>query len=280
MAHGPTHPGGDEAPAVLRFAGLLAVVTGAASGLGRAVAVGLAREGARAVALIDWDEKGLEATAQAIGATALPIVADVGDEDAATRAWARVGDWSEAGGGEAGGGAAGGIDILVTAAGILGPVTDVAACSPADWDRVFAVNVRGTFLALHHGVPALRRHGRGGAIVTFGSTAGLAGAATLGPYSASKGAIVMMTRSLAIALAGEGIRVNCVCPGSIDTPMLDANLSAGPDPEARAAAYRARHPMGRFGEAGEVADAVLFLASRQSSYMTGVALPVDGGRLA
>jgi NAD(P)-dependent dehydrogenase (short-subunit alcohol dehydrogenase family) len=250
-----------------RFAGFSAVVTGAASGLGREVVRGLAREGAARIALIDRDAEGLAALAGEIGPAALPLAADVSEEAAMAAAFARVAPW-------------GGAEVLVTAAGILGPVTDVASCSPANWDRLFAVNVRGTYLALHFGVPELRRRGSGGAIVTFASTAGIAGSATLGPYSATKGAVVMMTKSLALSLAAEGIRVNCVCPGSIETPMLEANLSAGPDPAARTAEYRARHPMNRFGKAQEVAEAVLFLASRQASYMTGVALPVDGGRLA
>jgi NAD(P)-dependent dehydrogenase (short-subunit alcohol dehydrogenase family) len=183
--------------------------------------------------------------------------------------------WAEIGG-------RGGIDILVTAAGILGPACSIADCEPADWDRVFAVNVRGTYLAVRAGVKLLRQRG-GGAIVTFGSTAGLAGSVTLGPYCASKGAVVLMSRSLALSLAPEGIRVNCVCPGAIETPMLEATFASAGDAAARAAreaTFRARHPLGRFGKPNEVAEAVLFLASDAASFMTGVAMPVDGGRMA
>jgi NAD(P)-dependent dehydrogenase (short-subunit alcohol dehydrogenase family) len=131
-------------------------------------------------------------------------------------------------------------------------------------------------------VPLMRRGG-GGAIVTFGSTAGLAGSPILGPYSATKGAVVLMTRSLAHSLAADNIRVNCVCPGSIETPMLEATFASAGDASARnarAAAMKARHPIGRFGKPDEVAAAVLFLASDEASFMTGVAMPVDGGRLA
>ncbi|MFC7612081.1 SDR family oxidoreductase [Teichococcus aestuarii] len=120
-------------------------------------------------------------------------------------------------------------------------------------------------------------------MVTFASTAGLTGSATMPAYSASKGAVVMLSRSLAVAHAAEGIRVNCVCPGSIETPMLEATFAGAGSPEARArreAEFRARHPLGRFGQAAEVAESVLFLLSDAASFTTGVCLPVDGGRLA
>jgi NAD(P)-dependent dehydrogenase (short-subunit alcohol dehydrogenase family) len=253
----------------MRFKDKRAVVTGAASGLGRAVARGLAREGAAFVALIDRDAKGMAETAADMKDAAVPFVCDVADPEEVDAAWKEIGGRD-------------GIDVLITAAGILGPACSVADAEPKDWDHVFAVNVRGTYLAVRAAVPLMRRRS-GGAIVTFGSTAGLAGSATLGPYSASKGAVVLMSRSLAQSLAPDGIRVNCVCPGSIETPMLEATFaSAGDAPAraARAAAFRARHPIGRFGKPDEVAAAVLFLASGEASFMTGVAMPVDGGRLA
>jgi NAD(P)-dependent dehydrogenase (short-subunit alcohol dehydrogenase family) len=253
----------------MRFKDKRAVVTGAASGLGRAVARRLAAEGAAFVALIDRDGKGLAETATGMKDAAVPFVCDVSNPKETDTAWAEIGG-------------RGGIEVLVTAAGILGPACSVAECEPDDWDQVFAVNVRGTYLAVRAAVPLMRRGG-GGAIVTFGSTAGLAGSSILGPYSASKGAVVLMTRSLAHSLAPDGIRVNCVCPGSIETPMLDATFASAGDAaarNARAGAMKARHPIGRFGKAEEVAAAVLFLASDEASFMTGVAMPVDGGRLA
>ena len=252
----------------MRFAGRTALVTGAASGLGREVAVRLAREGADRVLLLDRDEAGLTATASQAGESAQAFPCDVAQPPSVTQAFTAAGLDR--------------LDILVTAAGILGPSVSVADCEPEDWDRVFGVNVRGTYLAVRQAVPLMRKAG-GGAIVTFASTAGLAGSAVLGPYSASKGAVVLMTRSLARAPAGEKIRVNCVCPGSIETPMLDATVaSAGSadQVDARRSAFQAKHPLGRFGTAAEVAEAVLFLASDAASYLTGVALPVDGGRLA
>lgn len=257
-----------------RFTGKLAAITGAASGLGRAVTVGLAREGAAGLVLIDLDADGLletEGFARATGtADTVREVLDVTDAAAmgaaATRTEQRFG----------------GLDVLVSAAGILGPAVPIVDCPEAEWDRVFAVNVRGTYLAARHFVPVLRRRG-GGAIVNFASTAGLAGSSVLGAYSASKGAIVLMTRSLALNHATENIRVNCVCPGSIETPMLRATFASAGDAAARAEreeTYRLRHPMHRFGRADEVAEAVLFLASDAASFVTGIAMPVDGGRLA
>lgn len=251
-----------------RFAGMTVLVTGAASGLGRDAATALVREGAERVVLVDVDEAGLRRAAAECGARAEVLPCDISSPASLADAWSslRLPD---------------GLDVLMTAAGTIGGGSSIAECEVEEWDRIFAINVRGTFLSIRHALPHLRR--RGGAIVTFGSTAGLAGSAALGPYSASKGAVVMLTRSLAIAHAAEGIRANCVCPGSIATPMLQATFDAAGDAQAaaaRRALYLARYPMGRFGEAHEVTQAALFLASREASYLTGVALPVDGGRLA
>jgi NAD(P)-dependent dehydrogenase (short-subunit alcohol dehydrogenase family) len=250
-----------------RFAGKTAVVTGAASGIGKAVAEGLASGGAR-VLLLDRDPEGLKRLQAELGEPVETAVCDVSDAGSVDTAWASL-DLAH------------GLDILVAAAGVLGPTVSVAACALDDWDRVFAVNVRGAYLTIRAAMPHLRK--TRGAIVTFGSTAGLAGSATLGPYSASKGAVVLMTRSLALAHAAEGVRVNCVCPGSIETPMLEQTFSSAgtaEEGEARRRLYASRHPLGRFGRPEEVAEVALFLASDGASYMTGAAVPVDGGRLA
>jgi NAD(P)-dependent dehydrogenase (short-subunit alcohol dehydrogenase family) len=249
------------------FDGQVGIVTGAASGLGRRSAILLARQGARLV-LFDRDAAGLAATA-ADSPGAVRVTGDVthaADISAAVAAAAELGP----------------IRLLATAAGILGPTKPLTDIDEADWDRLFDINVKGTWLVLRAALPHMRAAG-GGAVVCFSSAAGLTGSETMPAYSASKGAVVMLTRSAARSEAQYGIRVNCVCPGSIDTPMLEATFAAAEGAEARAqreTAFRARHPLGRFGEADEVAAAVVFLLSSAASFITGAALPVDGGRLA
>ncbi|HWL79604.1 MAG TPA: SDR family oxidoreductase [Roseomonas sp.] len=251
-----------------RFEGCAGAVTGAGSGLGRAIALALAAEGARLL-LMDRDAAALDSVLpHCPGAIALAVdVARAADmERAAREGLERLGPAS----------------LLVTAAGILGPTVPAVEAAEEDWDRAFAVNVKGTWLAVKAFLPQMRQRG-GGAIVTLASAAGLTGSAQLQTYSATKGAIVMLSRSLALAHGPEGIRVNCLCPGSIETPMLAATFDAAGSAEeraARVAQFAARYPLQRFGKPGEVADAALFLLSAQASFLTGVSLPVDGGRLA
>ena len=245
-----------------RFAGRVGLVTGAASGLGLDVSRALAREGARLV-LMDRDAPGLRDAADACGA--VPVVGDVSVAADMARAGAALDGL-------------GPVRLLVTAAGMLGPTRPLPAVEEAEWDRLFAVNVKGTWLALKEVLPRMRG---GGAVVTVASGAGLVGNAVFPAYSATKGAVVLMTRSVAAGHAAEGIRANAVCPGQIETPML-RGVFAGVGAEAASveAMFRARNPSGRFGTPPEVTGAVLFLLSDAASYINGTALPVDGGRLA
>lgn len=248
--------------------GKVALITGGGSGIGRATAMLFAREGAKVVVADISLELG-EASVRAIresGGVATSVKTDVTKEEDVRRAVRTAMD------------SYGRLHILFNNAGVAGPygVADVPA---ETWTRVMDVNVMGTFFGFKHGVPAIQQSG-GGAIVNTSSTAGLAGSVGSPIYSAAKGAIVNLTKSMALLLAKSNIRVNCVCPGPVDTPLNQAFFAGMPNPEAARASFIGGIPMGRIGKPEEVAVAVLFLASDEASYITGVPLPVDGGHLA
>ena len=250
----------------MRLAGKIAVVTGAGSGVGRAAALLFHREGARVVAgSIEPDIANLPAEVPSGAGSLAAVRMDVTIEDDVRRL---IGAAVER---------FGGLDILFNNAGIetSGPVTDV---DDETWRRTMDVNLHGVVLCCRHAVPEMLRRG-GGAIVNNASINGIRGNHNLVAYSASKGAVVALTRALALDYATRGIRVNCLCPGTIeDTRMVAGKLEAAPDTAALRASYIAKHPMGRMARAEEVAAAALFLASDDASFITGVALPVDGGR--
>ncbi|GAC1600349.1 MAG: SDR family oxidoreductase [Ramlibacter sp.] len=246
----------------MRLAGRTAIVTGAASGIGAAIARAFVGQGA-CVALVDRDADGLAAIGAELGEQTLSLQSDVAVNAAARDGVAAVlARWGR-------------VDILVTAAGISTGGT-VDQITEAEWDRVFAVNVRGTYLWAHHTLPAMIAAGQGN-LVLLGSQLAVSSAGNNAAYIASKGAIVSLGRTMAVDHAQQGIRVNVIMPGVIDTPMPRRSLARYPDPAATRERWAKRHAMGRFGRPDEVAKAALFLASDESSFTTGSQLFVDGG---
>ena len=249
-----------------RFAGKVAIVTGAASGIGEAAARAFAGEGA-AVVIADVQEQKGEAVAASIrdaGGRARFIVCDMRVE-ANIRA---VADSAIA--------MFGRLDIAFNNAGVEGAQADTAACTNENWDQVMAINLKGVWLCMKHQIPHMLAAG-GGAIVNCASIAGLVGFPQIPAYVASKHGVIGLTRTAALEFAARGIRVNAVCPGVIETPMIDRFVRD--DPAARAALIRSE-PIARMGSPAEVADAVLWLCSPGASFTTGHALAVDGGWVA
>jgi 3-oxoacyl-[acyl-carrier protein] reductase len=252
----------------MRLEGKVAIVTGSGSGFGEGIARRFAEEGAKLV-VNDIDERGGERVAAALDkahgqGSAIFARADVADNAAmgalVKRALDRFGR----------------IDIMVSNAGTThtnGPMLDVGE---AEFDRLFAVNVKSLYLAARHVVPVMRRQGKGGAFITIASTAGLRPRGGLTWYCGSKGAAITVSKAMAQELAPEQIRVNALCPVAGDTPLLP-RFMGGDTPELRAK-FLATIPLGRFTTPRDVANAALYLASDEGAFITGVALEVDGGR--
>ena len=239
-----------------------ALVTGAASGIGRATAILLAGRGA-AVACLDVNADGLAETAAAIGERALPIPCDVTDLAAVEAAVSQAGA------------DLGGLDAVANVAGVGDFTGDVAEIAPEEWARVLAINLTGPFHVSRAAIPHLRAAG-GGAIVNVSSQFGLVGCLASPAYCASKAGLIGLTRAMAIDHTEEGIRVNCVCPGPVDTPML-AWTDATPELTARERGRtQGRNLSGRSGRPEEIAATIAFLLSDDVGFMSGSVVAVDG----
>jgi NAD(P)-dependent dehydrogenase (short-subunit alcohol dehydrogenase family) len=253
-----------------------AFVTGGGSGIGRAAALALATDGF-AVTVADADAVAAEAAATEIqgrGGTARAVVVDVTDRAALAEAVAdTVGEF-------------GPLTAAVNSAGIQGDLAPIAECSPENWQRTLAVNLTGTFLAMQVEIEAMLRAGGGsmanraggGSIVNLASNFGLVGKARIPAYCASKHGVVGLTKAAALDCARDGIRINAVCPGPVDTPLLRGIADgAGERGAAMRAEVEASVPMGRVGDPDEIGRAIAFLCSDAASFITGSAVPVDGG---
>ncbi|MBI4451499.1 SDR family oxidoreductase [Candidatus Woesearchaeota archaeon] len=238
------------------LSGKVVVITGGGSGFGKANANRAAHEGAQVIIL----ERKPSATSKEIirsGGKAVSIVCDVAKESAVKQAFSEIKKHF------------GKVDVLVNNAGIFRH-GNIVSTTAKDWDEVLAVNLKGVYLCSKYAIPLTRK---GGSIVNISSYYGLQGGASVAAYCASKGGVLNLTRAMALAHAREGIRVNCICPGAIDTPMLRKDFPT--DRQVRAIV--AANPMGRVGKPEEVAAAILWLASDEASYVTGAILSVDGG---
>jgi NAD(P)-dependent dehydrogenase (short-subunit alcohol dehydrogenase family) len=250
------------------FEGKVALVTGGASGMGRATSLAFADAGAR-VLVADVDVRGGEETAamiDAAGGAARFVRTDVSSAPAVEAMVAAAVE------------AFGRLDCAVNNAAIENETVPLADADDDNFERIIGINVRGVYLCMKHEIRQMMRQGSGGTIVNLGSTNSFRPQHNQPAYTASKHAVIGLTRSAAMDYAAAGIRVNAVCPGAIDTPMLRSAMAArGRDPEATA---KKLSGLGRFGDTGEIARAVLWLSSDESSFTVGHALAVDGGYLA
>ena len=245
-----------------RLEGKRAIVTGAGAGIGEAIATRLSSEGAR-VALADLDEQAAERVAGEIEGKTLVRRIDV---TRAAEVEALVGgvlqEW-------------GGLDVMVNNAGI-GVAGTTPETSEDDWERLMAVNLKGTFLGMKYAIPAIRDSG-GGSIINISSVAALVGIPDRAAYSATKGGILALTKAAAIDHVSEGVRVNCIAPGTVDTPWISRITAGYDDPEEARTRMEARQPHGRFVTPEEIAAMAAYLAADESASCIGACMVVDGG---
>ncbi len=249
----------------MRLAGKVAIVTGAGAGIGRATAGLFAREGAKVVIVNRDPQRGAEALEEirAAGGEAVRVQADVSQSTDVQR---MVQEAMEA---------YGRIDVLVNNAGIFMP-GNVVQTSEADWQHIMDVNLTGIFLCMKYTIPQMVKQ-RGGSIVNVSSEAGLVGICDMLAYTVSKAGIIALTRSTALDFVGDHIRVNCVCPGRVLTPLVEEHIALSEDREAARVRLSSDRPMMRMGQVDEIAAGILYLASDESPYATGSVLAIDGG---
>jgi NAD(P)-dependent dehydrogenase (short-subunit alcohol dehydrogenase family) len=243
----------------------VAIITGSSSGIGKATAILFAKEGAKVVVNYSHSKEEADevvAFIQVYGGEAIAVKADVSNEAEVKQLIAETVKRF------------GKIDILYNNAGVemQKPLTEM---SEDDWNYVLNINLKGMFLCAKHAIPHMLENG--GSIINTASALGLVGSAMLSAYSASKGGVVMLTKSLALEYADKHIRVNCICPGAIDTPMLRRFIDRSPNPKETERQLASSHPLGRLGKPEDIAEAALYLASDDSSFVTGHSLVVDGG---
>jgi NAD(P)-dependent dehydrogenase (short-subunit alcohol dehydrogenase family) len=248
-----------------RLQGKIGIVTGAGSGIGRACAIAMAKEGAR-VALVGRRKDRIEEVAHEIGNSAIATAADVSNKsDLSTLLEKTVSEF-------------GGLNFLLNNAGVL-HVGNAEQITEDQWDQTFNVNVRGLWLLSRAALPHMRKAG-GGSIINMASALALVGARNRAAYAPSKGAVVQLTKSMAIDHGHENIRVNAICPSFVDTELTAGLLGQTSDPAAVRRERTAAHPIGRLGRPEDIAGLAVYLAGDESSRVTGAVLPVDRGYLA
>jgi len=248
-----------------RLQGKTAVITGAGTGIGRAITLAFAREGAKLV-LVGRRKDPLEAVAREAGSEALVLAGDVSRKEHIDRVLTDAAAHF------------GALHVLVNNAGIL-HIGTAEQISEAQWDETFDTNVRGLWLLSRSILPYLRKVG-GGSIINVASVLGINGARNRASYAASKGAVILLTKCMAIDHGHENIRVNAICPAFVETDLTAEVIRKAPDPEAVRRERVAAYPIGRLGQPGDIAGMAVYLASDESPWMTGAALAVDGGYLA